>query len=343
MKFTKYLPVAAILWGLAIFAPLVAQSTPTPYHLVVTLAAIQPEVKQGFWLGNNLAWSPDSQVLAIASGRIWLFEVKTNTLTELPLTRGVTSEPIFFPTGDRIVYLTRDQIVIYDLRTDSSLQTAHDGALQIALNVAGTRLAIGSGRGISVWDTEDLTQVARFKTEISDNEVGDLVFSPDGRFLLSSHSYSGIMVWDLANLPNTAEYTPSIPTLEITDGIRAWMAFLPDQPTMLAFTNTVNFDDTTYQYGQLLRQGAFARFMLESVSPITLGEGRAYDLSEDGTLFLVGTNDGSIDFRHVESGELLYRLPAHSKPVIDLELSPDQHWLVSVGLTETLQLWQVTP
>lgn len=343
MRLVKSVPFFIIFWGLALFSSLNAQATPTPFNLEVTIAAVQPEVKQGFWLGNNVAWSPDSQVLAIASGRIWLFEVATNTLTELPFTRGITSEPIFFPDGERIVYLTRDQIVIYDLRTQSSIQTPQDGALQIALNSDGTRLAIGSGRGISLWNTEDLIQVARFKTEIPDNEVGDLVFSPDERFLLSSHSYSGIMIWDLENLPNTGEYTAITPTLEIADGTRAWMSFLPESPTTLAFTNAMNFDATLYQVGQLTHRGTSPHFTLESVSPITLGEGRSYDLSEDGTLFLVGTDDGMIDFRHVQTGELRYRLSAHSKPVIDLELSPDQRWLVSVGLTETLQLWQVMP
>jgi WD40 repeat protein len=347
MKHLLQIGLIGILLGSLLLIPSQGQNLPEVINAqnVVQLTSEPLTLPSTLGLqGQDFAWSANSRLLALSVGRLWLFEVDTQILTEFPQTQGIRSQALFLPDNERVVYLTHNALVIYDWVNDRFVQTPHEGARMIALSPDSTLLALGGGRGeMSLWTIDDLSPVARFKTMTFDDDVLHLAFSPEGDRLLSTHLYSGIMVWDLTQLPNTSDYTAIRPMLEISGVSRGWLDFLTDIPDQLIYIHEGSLTDVQAQIGVFSTRQDQLYFTATSHPPIQLGDATSYELSAGSDLLFVGDSQGTIGVYDVINGKNLHQFKAHSVSVVDIAISPDQRWLVSAGFTENIQLWQVIP
>jgi WD40 repeat protein len=65
------------------------------------------------------------------------------------------------------------------------------------------------------------------------------------------------------------------------------------------------------------------------------------DISPDGKYVLSGYNDGEVILWDFSTGEQLYRLPAHSQPVMSVEFSPDSRFTYSISTDGLLTQWKI--
>jgi WD40 repeat protein len=159
---------------------------------------------------SALAFSPDGQILAIASddGRITLREVETGLpVARFTTTRSYPRSLAFSPSKALLAAGEADgQVLIFDLTT-GRMRPSPAGhrvaALALAFSPDGRILATGSPADplIQLWDVPAEATLTTLPTP--GDAVSCLRFAPDGRTLASGHTSGAIRLWDLA--------TPSSP------------------------------------------------------------------------------------------------------------------------------------
>ena len=181
--------------------------------------------------------SPIGNVLAIASGikRLHLWDTKTSELIKtIHLYPNLFSRwhivacCAFAPDGIRLVCGENNYNSVYILNTETGEKEQVFEGFQndiacVAFSVDGNTLAIGDDEGnIYFWDITSGKNTNKLETKSSN--MRDLVFSPDGRFLIISID-GEIHFWDLT----TEETLKKIPGRCIVP--------LPDCQTFICYYN----------------------------------------------------------------------------------------------------------
>ena len=278
-----------------------ANTKPGEGPTVLDDVAISPDGKTLFAVGNNnkayvwdratgkelhrltgknnnfgLALSPDGQTVAIADneGSVQLWEAKTGK----PLRRfGTKGRPIdalaFSPDG----------------------KTLACGDLAAVRN-DGAGPPVGAST-IRLWDTATGRPLRKLKGHTGN--VTALVFSPDGRTLVSTSHDATIRFWD----PATGKEMRKIQG--------------PDK----LWDNTAFFLPPGQHIG------------------INCGGVLTGAWSPDGQLLASGSSDGTVRLWDADSGKELYVLRGHGREVASVVFSPDGKVLASGGLDHTICLW----
>ena len=289
------------------------------------------------------AFSPDGTKLATVGA-------KSATFLNIGYGKIITTrEP------DRLVRLT-------DVRTGRELATLTKivGGINDEGNMTfspdGKRVAFhGSGK-IHVWRTEtgdvltislleqnhenhgellnDDAMIDRLMMTRLLEEVTVLVFSPDGKKLVSGTMGGKVQMWEaetgtalaplLAGQNLDDEKVHNNFTLTYQNPIRA-----------LAFSST----------GALLAVGSGQKIRLlgSSQQPplkgVPYGETRSLVFSPDDTVLLAGLRNGGIELWDLATGEKITTLNGHTQAVETLVFSPDEKTLVSTGQDGTILVW----
>ncbi len=268
------------------------------------------------------AFSPDGTKLASIGG-------EGNVLFE-----GGFGHPFSELISDSSLRLT-------DVRTGRELTNLETGvfALEIAFSPQGRAVAFSSYNIIRVWNTEtesflNMPLSAEQNFDEDGNLVlppgGDLpptseiisalVFSPDGRKLVSGTYGGQVKMWDVESGVALTSFTVQNPRRE--------------QIETLSFSSN----------GVLLAAGSTDRIYVIGSRKLTLlreidASAATLVFAPDSTVLVSGLRIGTIELWDIETGIKLTTLDGHSKPVETLAFSPDGKTLVSTGQDGTILVW----
>ena len=160
------------------------------------------------------------------------------------------------------------------------------------------------------------------------NKVTVLMFSPDGKKLVSGTMSGKVQMWDAET---GAELAPFFAGQESAGGLTVRYE---DPITALAFSAN----------GRLLAVGSEQKIRLlgSSQQPrlkdVTYGT-QSLAFSPDDTVLLAGLRNGGIELWDMTTGEKINTLNGHTQSVETLVFSPDGKTLVSTGQDGTILVW----
>ena len=228
---------------------------------------------------NSIAFSPNGKLLASVSDdrtiKLWNVHNQKNVAT---LRQGTQFRSVAFsPDGNLLATGGWMHVKLWDVGRRTEIATLlHDRFIQtVSFSHDGQLLAAGDasdGRGtVKVWDVKSRQVVATLEDDLV--VVRSVTFSPDDRYLASSHYNGEVKVWDVS----TWEHLRTIPQAGDYD-----IAFSPDGKMIVGTGNeSVNLwwvEDGT-NVAQL---------------PGPTGWMHPVDFSHDGTSLAVGAEDGII-------------------------------------------------
>ena len=162
-----------------------------------------------------------------------------------------------------------------------------------------------------------------------EEEIRDLAFSPDGRYLATVNGYGSVRLWDAANGQLLPELEEGRLTGEYYRQYNA--AFSPDGTLLAAGGPDDRVRVWRLETGRLL-------YSLEGY-----GSSRVFSVafSPDGTLLAAGSSDNTVRVWQVSDGSLLHTLEGHEDDVVEVAFSADGATLVSRSEDDPLRLWRV--
>jgi len=293
----------------------------------------------------------------------------------------------FSPKEDRVVlvedgwiYQTVAQAIVVDVRSGETLAVLdhHEDAIirAVAFSPHGQLIATALGPTIKIWEALSGAELATLPP--AGGRVHDLMFSPDGRLLLSLAEGELIELWAV-----TAEPEPVAGAITVDNAVAIVpldslrmeetttdAAFSPDGSTVAVSTASGAFwywdltRDETVEVPRAHRDWvyrvAFAPSgqSLASVSKdgsvrsygTTLGTGASASLSgevsalaflPDGQTLVTGGQDRTLRFWDLSLQKPMLEMPAQSGWVWGLAVSPAGNWLASASADRTVTLWRI--
>ena len=244
---------------------------------------------------------------------------------------------VLFEGGSELI--SDNSLRLNDVRTGRELTNLKTSvfASEIVFSPQGKAVAFSSFNIIRVWNTEtntffNIPLSAEQNIDQDGNLVSPpgalppqtsewiiaLVFSPDGRKLVSGTLGGQVEMWDVESGVALTSFTVQNPRRE--------------QIKTLSFSSN----------GVLLAAGSTDRIYVMGSSKLTLlreidGGVETLVFAPDSTVLVSG--NGAIELWDVESGDKLTTLDGHSEPIETLVFSPDGKTLVSTGQDGTILLW----
>lgn len=197
--------------------------------------------KQGDFLCDALAFSPDNKLLAIKSwdGQVLLLNEETGESTLLADGQGYAwrQSEIAFSADSTMVAAGRDNLVyVWDAVNQVNINTlaGHvDEIYGIVFSPDNKTLASSSFDGsILLWNLETGSQIALLKA--NNSAVRTVAFSPSGQLLASGGEDGYITIWDLS----------SMEPIQYLGGHHSWVlgvAFSPDGKQIVSGGNDSTF------------------------------------------------------------------------------------------------------
>src|SRR5262249_8394309 len=187
----------------------------TPCTLLWDLTADPPRVTHRLWAAVAVAFSPDSQTVALTGGnKLALVDVATGKeKLAHPIIAGLLRCVAFSPDGQILACGCDDQTVrLWNPVTGQERSYAHGSRVfSVAFSPDGTMLASGGeGELVKLWDVTWKPDAASLPHP---DTVTALAFSPDGRTLATGCANT-VRLWDLSEKREVTRLTLSTGNLE---------------------------------------------------------------------------------------------------------------------------------
>jgi WD40 repeat protein/predicted Ser/Thr protein kinase len=278
------------------------------------------------WEALDLAWSPDGQVLALATANgVALYEPVT-----LNQTRFITSTtPLalaFSPNSQWLLTGGIDNVLRLWGISSSHVLLQLEGhtapVTDVAIDTRGQLLASSSrDNSVRVWNSVNGAEQHLLKGH-SDWVLG-ITFSPDGNWLASGSRDRSLRLWDAKS--GTAFYT-----FRGHSGAVTSVAISPDSRLLASGS-----EDGT------VRLWDMAELTEVRVLKGHMGGVTSIVFNPSGRLLASGSRDGTVRLWDVESGVELRTLKGHTGEVLSVIFDPDGYWLISGSDDGTVRLWGV--
>jgi WD40 repeat protein len=288
---------------------------------------------------TSLAFSPDSNVLAAATGyggelTITLWHVASgNELRRLKEKnpKGSDYQIAFAPDGKTLASTRAgtfeiSSTLLWDVATGKVLHdlTNKQSTSSIAFSPDCKTLALGSADSIvHLWDVATGREVRQFRghaTERYRDGVNGVAFAPDGKTLVSGGGDHTIRLWDVETGKQIRQFEKD------TDRIK-FVAFAPDGRTVASIGagNRVRLWDFATGKQTCLFDGHQDALTCLAFSPI-------------GGKLITGDVDGAVRIWDTDTGRKLWRFQEHDDDIRALAVSPNGQILASSGSGEVMRL-----
>ncbi|MEH2008420.1 serine/threonine-protein kinase [Nostoc sp.] len=244
------------------------------------------------------------------------------------------------PDGYTLASASDEKIVkLWDLNTQKVLASlsGHSQAVKsITFSPDGQILATASDdKTIKLWQVETLEEICTLLGH--SHAVKSVAFSPDGQILASGSWDKTIKLWDVKTGTEICPMTGH--QLQVNS-----VAFSP-QGQLLASASY----DRTIRLWQISALESSQRELQNRpcYSLLSTLSGHAWAVltvafSPDGQILATGSDDNTIKFWEVNTGQLICTLVGHSWSVVALAFSADGETLLSASCDKTVKLWRVS-
>lgn len=276
----------------------------------------------------DLAFSPDSQMLACADGdgqAIWLWDVKTgeclNTFNEH---HNRTWSVSFSTDGRTLATASGDRTIkLWDISSGQCLRTltsaADDRLKSIAFSSDGQLLvSAGDGGIITLWN---LLKGQKLKVFQDSTRIRRIIFSPDGQALASVGEDAQIKLWDVT--------TGQI--IQIFQGHTYFIRSAQFHPNGQVLASC-SYDQTIKLWD--VGTGKCINTLRGHTSCVW-----AIAFSPDGQLLASGSDDQTIRLWQTSTGQCLRTKQGSTRTIWQLAFGPDSHLLASAHEDYAIRVW----
>ncbi|MGB9873013.1 MAG: hypothetical protein ACPLYD_15320, partial [Anaerolineae bacterium] len=225
-----------------------------------------------------------------------------------------------------------DTIFLIDLDSGNKLHPLYGGAIHsVAFSPNGDSVIFGDKKGILGWDIK-AKGVKRFlgknvkRWKIS-AEVRAIVFTLDGRYVISGGDDGTIRVWDASD-PLRAREVRNWKVESVVTGVDT-LDIAPSGEYLISggYDNYVRLWD--------LKTGKEVRRMMVD-DPISVR------YMPYGNLALSGNGDSTLCLWDTNTGQPLLWFKAHTGYIVSVDVSPDGRFAISGSADRTARLWDLT-
>ena len=202
---------------------------------------------------------------------------------------------------------------LWDVATGKELKRFEghkkSGVPAVALAAGGKLAASGSGNGkMIVWKTDTLEEV--FSVDAHTNHVRCLLFTSDGKSLISGSWDGTVKVWDVEKKAEKRTLTMPGKGVKVDN-----FALMPDGKELV------------------VAGGRFSRWNLETGDEVKRYPGGALSvaISKDGKRMMTGRYQGEMILRDTDTGQEKAKFVAHEGTVYWVEFAPDGKTVASAG------------
>jgi len=276
----------------------------------------------------KVAFSPDSQTLAVAAGdkAVHLYDVKTRMERLLRGHRDQVCATAISPNGRYVASGSEaGELRLWDLAS-GRLEHVFKGHAKAVRDVAfspDSRLLASASfdRSVRLWNVAERQPARVLKGHTG--WVFSLSFAPDGMLLASAGGDKAIWLWDVSTGTTrrvirghskpvpfwSVDFSPDGQSLVTTGrdgGLRLWNVASGEQRKIITGDTRVFRD---------------ARF------------------SPDGRSLAVASHDGTVRLWDLDSGQPSQKLEGHASQVWSVDFSPDGRLLATVSVDQNIRLW----
>jgi WD40 repeat protein len=296
------------------------------------------------------AFSPDGHWAASVEYRqgpkINLWDITNGQrVRTIAVTSSNVSRVAFTPDGARILVTNENgpEVKFYEIATGREVQTLPIPASAVAFSADGKWLGASSGSSVKIWD---LSAGRELQTLAGQLGAQDLVFSPDGKLLITGDAALGL--WDMTSGKLLRTIPTGTQSLAYSPDGR-WLATNPkgslqiwDTRTWMPASLSPSGGEHVWWIGFGGAQPPLANPAPSGVKWWQVGTGPdahalwgatyAAALSPDGKFLVTGAmHGGNVSIWDTSTGQLLRTFAAHDVGISIVAFSPDGRWLVTAG------------